>query len=149
MRSASATPATSAEAQFPLAAIITLIVVIAGLGTAVAVRVHDRHDAERHRRQALAHRSALLRQLERQITDYARRQVKANKLGGPIVRTRCQVFQRDNPDDLALRRARYSCTAVTSETDVIYMGHLFVAVIDYTTGHVRFHRKGIPIWLGI
>ena len=133
----------------PVAVIAALVVLVGGLGAAVAIRVHDRHQAERDHRQELAHRSELLRELQTEITAYARRQVQAHELSGPILHTRCQVFQGDDPSDLAARRARFSCTAVTLETSATYMGHLFVGKIDYPTGRIRFHPKGIPIWLGI
>jgi hypothetical protein len=124
-------------------------VLAAALGTAVAVRVHDRDQAERARRHALSHRQDLQRKLESAITAYARRAVAAHKLDGPILHTRCEVFQGTNVDDLSLRRARYSCNAVTLETTLNSIGHLFVGEIDFASGRIRFHRKRIPIWLGI
>jgi hypothetical protein len=124
-------------------------VLAAALGIAVALRVHDRDQADAARRQALSHRHDLQRRLESAITVYARRQVAAHKLDGPILHTSCQVFQGTNPADLGLRRARYSCNAVTLQTPQSSIGHLFVGEIDFATRRIRFHRKGIPIWLGI
>ena len=68
---------------------------------------------------------------------------------GPILHARCEVFQGPNVDDLSLRRARYSCNAVTPQTAESSIGDLFVGEIDFATGRIRFHRRGIPIWLGI
>jgi hypothetical protein len=124
-------------------------VLAAALGTAVALRVHDRDRAEHLRARALSHRQALRHTLESAITAYARRQVAAHKLDGPILHTRCEVFQGTNLDDLSLRRARYSCNAVTLQTTVNSIGHLFVGEVDFASGRMRFRRKGIPVWLGI
>jgi hypothetical protein len=122
----------------------------AALGIAVALRVHDRDQAEHAREQrALVHRRDLHHVLESAITVYARRQVAAHKLDGPILHTSCQPFQSTNPAELGLRRARYSCNAVTLQTPQSSIGHLFVGEIDFATGRIRFHRQGIPIWLGI
>lgn len=130
--------------------VLVLALLVAGLATAIAIRIHDRHAAEHSRTaEAVAHRSELVRALETKITAYARGRVARHKLEGPIVRTRCQLFQRTSQSDLSLRRARYSCTAVRFETDLTYGGYLFVGEIDFATGRMRFHRKGIPIWLGI
>jgi hypothetical protein len=125
-------------------------VLAAALGIAVALRVHDRDHAERAQEAHLrAHRRDLQRALESAITVYARRQVAAHKLDGPILHTSCQPFQGTNPADLSVRRVRYSCNAVTLQTAQSSIGHLFVGEIDFATGRIRFHRKGIPIWLGI
>ena len=129
--------------------VLVLALLVAGLAAAVAIRVHDRRAGERARADAIAHRSELVHVLEAKITGYAREQVARHALKGPVIRTRCQLFQRMNQDDLSLRRARYSCTAVTYETDATYNGYLFVGEIEFATGRMRFHRKGIPIWLGI
>jgi hypothetical protein len=124
-------------------------VLAAAIGAAVALRVHDRDHAENVRRQALTHRQDLQRKLESAITAYARRQIAAHRLDGPILHTRCKVFQGTNVRDLDLRRARYSCNAVILETSANSIGHLFVGEIDFASGRIRFHRKGIPVWLGV
>jgi hypothetical protein len=54
-----------------------------------------------------------------------------------------------NQDDLRVRQGRYSCIAVTFETPATYAGHIFIGVIDYGSGRIRFYRTGIPSWLGI
>jgi hypothetical protein len=136
--------------QLPPRPLLIGAVLAAALGIAVALRVHDRdHAADTARRQALSHRHDLQRRLESAITVYARRQVVAHKLDGPILHTSCQAFEGTNPADVGLRRARYSCNAVTLQTAQSSIGHLFVGEIDFATERIRFHRKGIPIWLGI
>ena len=125
-------------------------ILAAALGIAVALRVHDRDQAEQARQQhLLAHRRDLQHTLESAITTYARRQVASHKLDGPILHTRCQVFQGTDLSDRSLRRADYSCNAVTLQTPTSSIGHLFVGEIDFASGRIRFHRRGIPIWLGI
>ena len=126
-----------------------MAVIVLGLGAAVAVRVHDRRADERARERALAHRHELQRKLETAVTAYARGQVAAHKLKGPILRTHCELYDGTNVRDPSLERARYSCTAIRIEDEVSYLGHLFVGVVDFDTGRIRFHRKGIPIGLGV
>jgi hypothetical protein len=113
-----------------------------GLGAAVALRVHHR-DSEQ------AHRRALVDQLEARVTAYAREKVGTHELDGPILYTRCLPFEDLRQNDLGVHRGRYSCVAVTRETQFNYSGHIFIGLIDYGSGRIRFYRTGIPSYLGI
>jgi hypothetical protein len=118
------------------------LAIAGGLAAAVLFRVHHR-DSER------AHRRALVHRLEAEVTRYAREKVGTHELPGPILRTRCHPFDVLNQDDLRVHRGRYSCVAVTSETQFNYSGHIFIGLIDYDSGRIRFYRTGIPSYLGI
>jgi hypothetical protein len=123
-------------------AALALVVPIGGLVAAVGLRIHHR-DSER------AHRRELVNRLESEVTRYAREKVATHELDGPIVRTRCHPFDVLDQDDLDVRRGRYSCIAVTLETPSNYSGHIFIGLIDYDSGRIRFYRTGIPSYLGI
>jgi hypothetical protein len=109
--------------------------------------VHHR-DAER------AHRTVLVHRLEQRITAYAREKVGTHELEGPILHTRCKPFEREggeafDQDNLRFGHGRYSCVAITRETQFNYSGHIFIGLIDYGSGRIRFYRTGIPSYLGI
>jgi hypothetical protein len=122
--------------------LLIALLVAGGLATAVALRVHHR-DSER------SHRRALVHQLERRVTAYAREKVGTHELEGPILHTRCKPFEDLEQDDLRIGHGRYSCVAITRETQFNYSGHIFIGVIDYGSGKIRFYRTGIPSYLGI
>jgi hypothetical protein len=123
-------------------AVLALILPVGGLTTAIALQLH-------HRTSERAHRRALVKRLESEVTRYAREKVGTHQLSGPILRTRCHPFDVLNQDDLRVTHGRYSCVAVTFETPANYSGHIFIGLIDYDTGRIRFYRTGIPSWLGI
>jgi hypothetical protein len=122
--------------------LLIALLVAGGLAAAVALRVHHR-DGER------AHRTVLVHRLEQRITAYAREKVGTHELAGPILHTRCLPFEDLDQDDLRLARGRYSCVAITRETRFNYSGHIFIGLIDYGSGRMRFYRTGIPSYLGI
>jgi hypothetical protein len=122
--------------------LLIALLVAGGLAAAVALRVHHR-DSER------AHRTALVQRLEERVTAYAREKVGTHELDGPILHTRCKPFEDFDQDDLHFRRGRYSCVAITRETQFNYSGHIFIGLIDYGSGKIRFYRTGIPSYLGI
>jgi hypothetical protein len=122
--------------------LLAVIVIAAGLAAAVVLRVHHRDDER-------SHRTALVHRLERDITAYARTKVTTHELDGPILRTRCLPFEDLDQGSLNVHRGRYSCVAITQETASNYSGHIFIGLIDYTTGKIRFYRTGIPSYLGI
>ena len=81
-------------------------------------------------------RRALVRDLERAITRDARARVRAGKLDGPILATRCEInppSQRPRERDLGVRRMEYECLAITSRDPggQFIVGHTFDAVVDY------------------
>ena len=118
------------------------LLIAGGLAAAVILRVHHR-DSER------AHRRALVHELESRVTRYARSKVATHELDGPILRTRCLPFDVLDQNDLRVHRGRYSCVAITSENQFNYSGHIFIGLIDYDSGRIRFYRTGIPSYLGI
>lgn len=125
------------------AAMVGVLVLFAVLGALAAiVRSHD-HSVERDHRRALVHR------LEREVTAAARARVAAGAIDGPILRTRCLPFEEIDQYDPGLMRGRYSCVAITFETDTNYNGHTFIGDVDYETGRIRFHQTEIPVYLGI
>jgi hypothetical protein len=113
-----------------------------GLAAAVALRVHHRDSQRSHRRE-------LVHVLEQRVTAYAREKVGTHELDGPILHTRCKPFEDLRQDDLNVPRGRYSCVAITRETQFNYSGHIFIGLIDYGSGKIRFYRTGIPSYLGI
>lgn len=122
--------------------LLIALLVAGGLAAAVGLRLHHR-DSER------AHRAALVHRLEARVTAYAREKVGTHELDGPILHTRCLPFEDFRQDDLHVRHGRYSCVAITRETQFNYSGHIFIGLIDYASGHIRFYRTGIPSYLGI
>jgi hypothetical protein len=122
--------------------LLIALLVAGGLATAVALRIHHR-DSER------SHRRALVHVLEGRITAYAREKVATHELDGPILHTRCLPFEDLQQGDLHVHRGRYSCVAITRETQFNYSGHIFIGLIDYGSGRIRFYRTGIPSYLGI
>jgi hypothetical protein len=122
--------------------LLIALVVAGGLAAAVGLRLHHR-DSER------SHRRELVHVLEQRVTAYAREKVGTHELDGPILHTRCKPFEDLNQDDLHFSHGRYSCVAITRETQFNYSGHIFIGLIDYASGRIRFYRTGIPSYLGI
>ena len=122
--------------------LLIALVLAGGMAAAVGLRVHHR-DSER------SHRRELVQRLEQRVTAYTREKVGTHELDGPILHTRCKPFEDFDQDDLHFARGRYSCVAITRETEFNYSGHIFIGLIDYGSGTIRFYRTGIPSWLGI
>ena len=89
----------------------------------------------------LAHREALVRFGEDQITADARRRVAAGTLTGEHQGTQCEVFpetdaRRAAERDLSTRLGRYDCVAYTSklegnQANTAVFGDPFWLVVDY------------------
>jgi len=91
------------------------------------------------RSRAPAH-AAALGDLAGAIAADARRRVRAGALSGPIRRVECEPFPRslDPALQLARRRGRYACLAVTAEFEGGALGHPYRAKIDFETGRYAF-----------
>lgn len=59
----------------------------------------------------------------------------------PVLRVRCEPFQRDP--------TRYSCTAVQYESALSFTGQVYVVELLDGGRSFRFRPYRIPIWLGI
>jgi hypothetical protein len=97
----------------------------------------------------LAARSAARDDRTAAIAADARSRVRAGALAGPIRRVDCEAFPRtvggaDPAEQLARRRGRYACIAVTSEfarTEESVggaLGHPYRAMIDFQSGRYAF-----------
>jgi hypothetical protein len=74
--------------------------------------------------------------LERAITRDARARVRAGKLDGPVLGTKCEInppSQRPVERDLSARGSDYDCLALTSRDPQgrFLVGHAFNAQVDY------------------
>ncbi len=97
----------------------------------------------------LAGRAQVLEDAQAAILRDAQARARAGELKGPIKRVDCEPFPRsvDNrgaEGDLAARRGRYSCVAVTSEfarsEDSIggVLGHTYRVLVDFRSGRFGF-----------
>jgi hypothetical protein len=98
----------------------------------------------------LAARAAVMKELPAAILADARARASAGELKGPIRRVDCEPFPRPadgarGPEgDLAQRRGRYSCIAVTSEFGRTeesvggVLGHTYRALVDFRSGRYAF-----------
>ncbi len=97
----------------------------------------------------LAARSAVLADVRAAILRDARTRARAGELKGPIKRVDCEPFPRSvdgrgAESDLAERRGRYSCVAVTSdfarseESIGGVLGHTYRTLVDFRSGRFAF-----------
>ena len=91
----------------------------------------------------LAARAALMDELAAAIEADARARVRRGELKGRIRRVECEPFPRTvdgigAEQDLARRRGRYSCLAITSEFTGGVLGHQFRALVDFETGRYAY-----------
>jgi hypothetical protein len=97
----------------------------------------------------LAGRAQVMDELSAAITADARARVRRGEFSGPIRRVDCEAFPRSlaragADEDLARRRGRYSCLAVTAEFErgraslggVI--GHQYRALVDFESGRYAY-----------
>jgi hypothetical protein len=145
---------------------VVVLFALALVGTAVLVptldATRDRRDAADRRERAAAHeqrlraleaeqrprhgrvdapsRAVALDDLAAAIVADARERVRAGKLKGPIRRVDCEPFPRSlNPErQLARRRVRLSCLAVTAAFEQGALGHPYRALIDFKSGRYAF-----------
>jgi hypothetical protein len=82
-----------------------------------------------------------LAKLERQVTETARRDARAGRIEGPILRSTCAPV-RATPN-------RWSCVAIRWETKLGYGGQTYMAARDRRTGRYRVSRFQIPIEWGV
>jgi hypothetical protein len=94
----------------------------------------------RRGRVATASRPAAVRELAATIAADARGRVRAGTLKGTIRRVECEPFPRslDPARQLARRRVRLACLAVTAEFDQGALGHPYRALIDFATGRYAY-----------
>jgi hypothetical protein len=94
----------------------------------------------RRGRVAATSRPAALGELAAAIAADARRRVRAGALEGTIRRAACEPFPRslDPARQLARRRVRLACLAVTAEFEGGALGHPYRALIDFATGRYAF-----------
>ena len=103
-----------------------------------------------------AARVALLEDVEAAVRDDARRRVAAGSLGGPIRRSECEAFPRNEAGigaerNLAERHGNYSCLAITAEfgqsgegreawgeSESGAIGHPYRARVDFETGRFAY-----------
>jgi hypothetical protein len=96
-------------------------------------------------KERLAARAKLMRELSASILGDARRRVRSGALEGPVLRVECEPFPRSvdavgADTDLARRRGRYSCIAVTAEFERSeqsiggVVGHQYRAQVDFESG---------------
>jgi hypothetical protein len=85
-------------------------------------------------------RAAALDELAGSIAADARRRVRAGALSGQIRRVDCEPFPRSlHPErQLARRRVRLACLAVTAEFESGALGHPYRALIDFATGRYAY-----------
>jgi len=97
----------------------------------------------------LTARARLMDDLAAAILADARRRERLGRLDGPIRRTECEPFPRTvdgigADQDLARRRGRYSCIAVTSEFERSaesiggLIGYQYRAMVHFTTGRFAY-----------
>jgi hypothetical protein len=79
--------------------------------------------------------------LERQVTEQARRDVRAGHIKGPVLRSECSPV-RATPN-------RWSCVAIRFETELGHGGQTYEAARNRRTGEFRVSRFEIPIWWGV
>ena len=84
---------------------------------------------------------APLASMERRVTETARRDARAGRIDGPILRSTCKPV-RATPN-------RWSCVAVRWETKLGYGGQTYEVARDRRTGRFRISRFDIPIWWGV
>ena len=94
----------------------------------------------RRGRVAAATRSAALGELDAAIAADARERVRAGELNGTVQRVDCEPFPRslDPAQQLARRRVRLACLAVTAEFEGGALGHPYRARLDFATGRYAF-----------
>jgi hypothetical protein len=90
-----------------------------------------------------AARAGLMRDLSTAIGADARARVRRGELTGRIRRVECEPFPRTVDgvgahQDLARRRGRYSCLAVTSDFTGGKIGHQYRALVDFETGRYAY-----------
>ena len=90
-------------------------------------------------RRRLAARAALRDDVAAAIAADARARVRRGELDGPIRRVECEPYPRTVDGegaeaDLARRRGRYACLAVTAEFTGGLLGHQYRALVDFETG---------------
>jgi hypothetical protein len=85
-------------------------------------------------------RAAGVNELGAEIVADARRRVEAGTLRGPIRRADCEPFPRSlHPErQLARRRVRLACLAVTADFETGALGHPYRALVDFRTGRYAF-----------
>jgi hypothetical protein len=91
----------------------------------------------------LAARATLLGDLATAIEVDARARVRRGELDGRIRRVECGPYPRTVDGsgaerDLARRRGRYSCLAITSEFTGGVIGHQYRALVDFETGRYAY-----------
>jgi hypothetical protein len=94
-------------------------------------------------RERLAARAALVDDLAVTIESDARARVRRGELKGRIRRVECEPYPRTvdgvgAEQDLARRRGRYSCLAITSEFTGGVIGHQFRALVDFESGRYGY-----------
>jgi hypothetical protein len=94
-------------------------------------------------RERLAARAALMDDLAATIEADARGRVSRGELNGRIRRVECEPYPRSVDGvgadrDLARRRGRYSCLAITSEFTGGVIGHQFRVLVDFESGRYAY-----------
>jgi hypothetical protein len=94
-------------------------------------------------------RRALVREVEEAITRDARARVRAGKLDGPILATKCEInppSRRPLERDLSVRRMAYDCLAIKSRDPGgrFLVGHSFEARIDYRSFRYAWAKICLP-----
>jgi hypothetical protein len=90
-----------------------------------------------------AGRADLVKQLEKSVTKDAVKDVNDGLLTGPILRTQCDPASGSNPDDLSVKTADFTCTAVTTEhSDGTSSGYRFSASVNYDELNYTWHLGG-------
>jgi hypothetical protein len=113
------------------------------------------HQAAGERANDVAARQTLVRELESKVLVDARERarVKEDGMKGPIRRVECRPGRRSGAggvvpeDDVALARAGYDCTAVTSDItghSGAVIGYPFKGVVDFRTGALVWCRTNPP-----
>ena len=102
-----------------------------------------------NRRERLAARAGLMDELRGAIVGDARRRVREGTLAGPIRRATCEPFPATvdavgADEDLARRRGRFACLAITAEIEGTArnaagaVGHPYRAQVDFRTGRYAY-----------
>lgn len=91
----------------------------------------------------LAARAALIDDVAAAIASDARARVRRGELDGHIRRVECEPYPRTVDGlgadrDLARRRGRYSCLAITSEFTGGVIGHQYRVLADFKTGRYAY-----------
>jgi hypothetical protein len=100
-------------------------------------------------KERLGARAKLMQELSASILADARRRVRRGALEGPVLRVECEPFPRSvdavgADTDLARRRGRYSCIAVTAEFERSeqsiggVVGHQYRAQVDFESGRYAY-----------